>query len=211
MEQEQSKNQIIYVPGGDSFETKDEFYTFLRNKPFDPYEERSQSWREWLQKETESDYEFHYLSMPNRQDADFEAWKIWFEKVLPYLNSERLILIGYSLGGSFYLRYLTENTLPKRIDQLHLVAPAVDNEDIDGSTGNFASDITKIGNLTEQVSKVHVYHSRDDTIVPVSHTERLQRAMPDAQTQIFEGRSHFLQSEFPELLQNIYQIDEHVS
>jgi hypothetical protein len=31
--------------------------------------------------------------MPNKLNADYIAWKIWFEKHFPFLNNEDLILV----------------------------------------------------------------------------------------------------------------------
>ncbi|NOZ43581.1 MAG: hypothetical protein GXP45_00120 [bacterium] len=69
--------------------------------------------------------------MPNKQRADYHARKIWFEKLFPYINSSKeskLILIGHSLGAIFLAKYLSENTFPKTIDQLHLISSVFDNE-----------------------------------------------------------------------------------
>jgi hypothetical protein len=31
--------------------------------------------------------------MPNKANAKYKAWKIWFEKLFPYLNNNKIILI----------------------------------------------------------------------------------------------------------------------
>jgi hypothetical protein len=67
--------------------------------------------------------------MPNSKNASYKARKIWFEKLFPYLNDEGIILIGLSLGTIFLLKYLTENTFPKTISQLHLVGTVPDKQD----------------------------------------------------------------------------------
>jgi len=36
--------------------------------------------------------------MPNALMARYKIWKLWFEKHLPYFDSEQFILIGHSLG-----------------------------------------------------------------------------------------------------------------
>ena len=64
---------------------------------------------------------YMYPQMPNKQNADYQAWKIEFEKILPDLDKDS-ILIGHSLGGIFLAKYLSENKLAQKLDSLHLVA-----------------------------------------------------------------------------------------
>ena len=46
-----------------------------------------------------------------RTNARYEEWKIWFERMIPFLN-DNVILVGHSLGGIFFVKYLSENLLP---------------------------------------------------------------------------------------------------
>jgi predicted alpha/beta hydrolase family esterase len=66
--------------------------------------------------------------MPNGRMASYTARKIWFEKLFPYLNDEKTILIGHSLGATFLLKYLSENIFPQSISKLCLVASSIDEE-----------------------------------------------------------------------------------
>ncbi len=59
--------------------------------------------------------------MPNKTNAQFEEWKIWFEKFIPFLN-DGVILVGHSLGGVFLAKYLSENKFPKKIGGVFLVS-----------------------------------------------------------------------------------------
>ena len=52
--------------------------------------------------------------MPCKFMVDYEAWKIWFERHFQFLQKE-VILIGWSLGGRFLLKYLSENKFPFKI------------------------------------------------------------------------------------------------
>ena len=51
--------------------------------------------------------------------------------------------------------------------------------------------------------KIFLYHSKDDTCVPISQWERLYELLPDAKFEVFEDRWHMNMEEFPELIQNI--------
>jgi len=193
----QNKPQIIFIHGGDSFDTNQEFYDFLRTIPFDPYEPERKRWRDWLKGEVASTHEFLFLAMPNKLNADFTAWSIWFEKLLPFMCDE-VTLVGHSLGGSFLLRYLSEHTLPISIRQLHLVAPAVDHLDCPG-LGQFATDLETWHGFKNEIADIHIWHSADDTIVPMHHSERLVAKLPAATLHTFTDRFHFLDETFPEL------------
>jgi predicted alpha/beta hydrolase family esterase len=144
--------------------------------------------------------------MPNSKNASYKARKIWFEKLFPYLNDEGTILIGHSLGTIFLLKYLTENTFPKTISQLHLVGTILDEQEMpefEDYLGDFAFDITTIPSITKQVKQVFIYHSKDDDCCPYSHAERLSAFLPDATLLTFTDRGHFRQADFPELLEKI--------
>jgi predicted alpha/beta hydrolase family esterase len=104
------------------------------------------------------------------------------------------------------LKYLTENTFPRLIKQLHLVATVLDETDMppyEDYLGDFAFDISKIPTITQQVNDIYIYHSTDDPVVPYSHGQRLSAFLPTAKFLTFEDRGHFSQQEFPELLENI--------
>jgi predicted alpha/beta hydrolase family esterase len=191
------KLQIVFIHGGDSFDTKEELYAALQKRTFDPYSVEQRKWRDWLKEQTSETHDFLYLQMPNAWSADYVAWSIWFEKVIPYLR-DGVILIGHSLGGGFLLRYLTENKLPVSIAQLHLVAPVVDDRDCPG-VGGFQIDIAHWSGFKTVPQAVHLWHSSDDTLVPLHHSERFATAYPTAILHTFTDRGHFLTESFPEL------------
>ncbi len=193
-----NKTQIVFIHGGDSFATKAELYEFLRNYRFDPYASESKKWREWIKESLIDTHECFMPRMPNAWAADFTAWSIWFEKLVPHLRDE-VILVGHSLGGGFLLRYLTEHTLPVRISQLHLVAPVVDAIECPG-VGDFVINVATWSHFASRIEAVHLWHSSDDTLVPMHHSERFKVACPEAVLHTFTDRWHLLQSEFPELL-----------
>lgn len=192
------KTQIVFIHGGDSFDSNEEFYAALRTWTYDPYQPERKRWRDWLALQLASTHEFLVPTMPNKQNADYTAWEIWFEKMVPYLR-DGVVLIGHSLGGAFLLRYLSRHTLPVRVAQLHLVAPAIDTIDCPGLCG-FASDLTTWSGFAAAIDAVHLWHSQDDAIVPVHHSERFASVCPAAQAHIFADRGHFLTETFPELL-----------
>ncbi|MDR0608411.1 MAG: alpha/beta hydrolase, partial [Candidatus Peribacteria bacterium] len=163
-------------------------------------------WCNRIKSNLPSDYQMFIPEMPNSKNASYKARKIWFEKLFPYLNDEGTILIGHSLGTIFLLKYLTENTFPKTISQLHLVGTILDEQEMpefEDYLGDFAFDITTIPSITKQVKQVFIYHSKDDDCCPYSHAERLSAFLPDATLLTFTDRGHFRQADFPELLEKI--------
>ncbi len=192
------KPQIVFIHGGNSFDNITDFYDDLRQRDFDPYQAERIKWRNTIANALQATHESHALQMPNALNADYTAWSIWFEKIVPFLRDE-VILVGHSLGGGFLLRYLTENKLPVTVEQLHLVAPCIDNLDCPG-VGDFKISITSWSDFLSAINAVHLWHSKDDDLVPIHHSERFVQKYPPTQTHYFTDRGHFLQPEFPELL-----------
>ncbi|MGV8169705.1 MAG: alpha/beta hydrolase [Candidatus Nanoarchaeia archaeon] len=202
----ETKHQVIFIRGGETFDTKEQFYNYLKTVDFNPYEKK-RTWRDWLEWSLSEKFDSIAPLMPNKQWADYEAWKIWFERVTPYINKDKnikLILIGQSLGGIFLAKYLSENKLPKKIDQLHLVSPLFDNEKLEKEkVASFAFDPEKLSNLELQADKLFLYHSRDDPYVPFEHALKYLQYLKKAEFFEFQDRGHFAQPAFMEILQVI--------
>jgi predicted alpha/beta hydrolase family esterase len=147
------------------------------------------------------DFEVVYPKMPNAKNARYFEWKIWFEKLLP-LMQEEVILIGHSLGGIFLAKYLSENNFPKKIISLHLVAAPYDTEVCKDSLVDFALSST-VEKLAQYTDKIFLYQSKDDPEVPFADFEKYKRDIPTAIPVVFEDRGHFIRKDFPELIENI--------
>jgi hypothetical protein len=141
--------------------------------------------------------------MPLSWNAKYEDWKIYFEKYIPYLKNN-IILIGNSLGGIFLAKYLSENKFPKKILSLYLICPPYDNslpgEDLVGGF-KLPTNLSRLDNCSKNVN---LLFSQDDEIVPVSHTEKYRKKLKKANIIIFNGKNgHFFISEFPEIVEMI--------
>jgi predicted alpha/beta hydrolase family esterase len=196
------KGQIVFVHGGDSFLTKEAFYEYLRADEYEPHPEPYQRWRDDISAKLESQgYEWLFMAMPNKQNADYGAWKIWFEKVVPFVEADNdTQVIGHSLGACFFLRYFSENPAPFTVNKLHLVALALREDGVDGGLGSFAADIAKVPSIAEKVGELHLWHSTDDPVCPFTHSEEVAAAVPGAILHTLSERGHIIQPEFPELL-----------
>lgn len=195
------KGQVIFIHGGDTHNSNEDFYAALKQQSYEPHAPERKRWRDDVAAKLEAaGYEWLFLAMPNKQNADYEAWKIWFEKVVPFIEAENSTqIVAYSLGACFMLKYLAENQAPFTIDDLHLVAPSLD----DGELGSFIMDETQLGKVGAEASRVAVYHSTDDHVCRFSDSERIVSEIPNATLHTFSNRNHFLQPEFPELLAQI--------
>lgn len=196
------KNQVIVIHGGDNFETYDKYLEFLKNFQIDSLDYfTKKKWKDGLQSELGDNYQVIAPKMPNKNNARYAEWKIWFEKLLPFIN-DGVILIGHSLGGIFLAKYLSENKFPKIIKATFLVAPPFDCVDADYTLADFnlPSELT---NFQEQGGEIFIYQSKDDPVVPFADLDKYRKALPAANIKIFEDRGHFSQSELPELVEQI--------
>lgn len=196
--------QLIYIHGGMCFPDTETMCKVLSTRDYNPLEEKQ--WKDWFE-DIKWTYQIIRPEMPNKNMASYKMWKIWFEKIFPYLNDEDLILVGHSLGAMFLIKYLWENTFPKKIHQLHLISSVFDESDMDEDekySGDFAYSPEIIPNIKTQVDQIFLYHSTDDDIVPYSHTEKIKAYVPDAKLITLTDRGHFFgELTFPELLANI--------
>ena len=197
--------QFIYIGGWNRFPDIESLCKDLEKRDYNPFEEKKRR-SDWLKVQLVWDYQMIKPDMPNRDMASYRVWKIWFEKIFPYLNEEDLVLIGHSLWWNFLMKYLGENTFPKKIKQLHLVAAVVDGSDRPANKQylwDFAFEANTIANIENKAENIFIYHSTDDPVVPYSHAQKIKAYLPNAKLMTFTDRGHFSLPEFPELLENI--------
>ena len=187
--------QIVHIHGGNTFNSYARYLEALNNDPI-RYERLlyTPRWREWLAQEID-DADVLLPSMPNKQNAQYEEWKIYFEKLLPLLGDD-VQLVGYSLGAMFLAKYLHESPLSTPVRRLVLVSPCYDDESVE-DLGSF--QVTSAAGLEKSAKEIHLFHSKDDPVVPFTELAKFQRDLPTAKVHIFEDRNHFFQPTFPEL------------
>jgi len=197
------KKQIVVVHGGDTFDTYEEFLDFLKNRKidFDEYRTKKDGWKRNLGEELGSDFEIIMPDMPNKINAKYSEWLMWFEKFLPHFNSD-VVFVGHSLGGTFIAKYLSENIFPKKIVATFLVAPAYDDTHSDYSMADFKLP-DSLNDFAKQGGKIFIYGSTDDPIVPPVDFENYENRLGDVVMRRFTDRGHFNQEELPELIEDI--------
>jgi predicted alpha/beta hydrolase family esterase len=197
------RQQVIVIHGGDSFETYDEFLHSLETKVIDERYLRSGDWKSSLEDDLGDTFQVIAPTMPNKQNARYKEWKIWFEKFIPFIQ-DNAIFVGHSMGGIFLAKYFSENNFPKNVKAIIMVAAPF--EDFDGEKlcdFNFATDCKAL-NATE--AELILFHSTDDPVVPFDHALLYQKLLPQATLHTFTDRYHFWQQSFPEILYCIKEL-----
>lgn len=198
-----NKKSVVVIHGGDTYDTYDEYLEALRAFPVD---ERTltphRDWKDTLAEQLGDDYTVLRPAMPNKWNAKYQEWKIWFEKLLPFFP-EQAIYIGHSLGGLFLAKYFSENMYIKRIVGLFLIAAPYDMAGIESVADFKLAESLDI--LTKQTPLIYLYHSRDDEVVPIGEVEKYQKQLPNANVHFFDTDGHF-REELPELITDLKAI-----
>ena len=196
------KPQLVFIHGGNTFKSREDFFNEL--KKLEVSLEKPKKWNEeYFEENLKDDFEIIKLKMPLKENARYIEWKVYFEKYIPFLK-DNLILVGNSLGGIFLAKYLSENKFPKKIISTYLISPPYDNSlPVEDLVGGFElkDDLSLIEKNSQ---KVVLFFSKDDTIVPISHSENYKKHLKNSKFIICENKNgHFFVPEFPEILEMI--------
>lgn len=193
--------QVLIINGGNSFSSYEAYLNHLTTMSFD-YNRLlpKKRWRDWIADQL-ADSDVLLPSFPNSQNAVYEEWKIYFEKIIPLLDDD-VSLVGHSLGAMFLAKYLQDNPLRDKVKRLVLIAPGYNDDSLE-DLGSF--EITSASNLIESTNEIHLFHSKDDPLVSFGELAKFHADIPTAQTHVFSDRGHFLDETFPELLEILQQ------
>lgn len=190
------------IHGGMTFKNQKDYLSYLKNKEIKL--EKKPSWAgDYIDKELGKKFQIIKPRFPLQDNAKYEDWKIWFERYIPYLR-DNSILIGGSLGGIFLAKYLSENKFPKKLLSVYMICPPFDNtiegEDLVGGF-NLKSDLSLIEKNCKDVT---LMFSADDDTVPVYHAEKYRNKLKDSKIIIYKSKNgHFKISKFPEIIKMI--------
>ncbi len=197
-----SKPQILYIHGGMTFKNNKDYIKYLMTRPISILIKKRWS-KDYLDKELGKKFQIIRPDMPQKYNAKYEDWKIHFERYIPYIKNN-VILIGGSLGGIFLAQYLSENKFPKNILHTYLVCPPFDDTCIgEDLVGGFKLK-NNLSLLEKNSKKVTLFFSKDDDCVPVNHAERYRKKLKNPEIIIFKSKNgHFDVSTFPEIVKMI--------
>jgi len=145
------------------------------------------------------DYQVFSPEMPEPEHPEYNHWKNELDKDLALLRDDA-ILVGHSLGGSVLLKYLSEQPFHKPIAGLFIVAApfwGLEDWDVDEYrlTDNFQHQLPPMSRLV-------LYHSRNDEVVPFSHLNTYATRLPWATIRETQGQ-HLFRNGLPELIADI--------
>lgn len=198
------KKQVVVIHGGDNFNSYKEYIKFLKGYKIKFEKLKRLSWKENLRQDLGRGFEVILPSMPNKTNARYFEWKIWFRKIIPFLKKD-VVLIGHSLGGIFLAKYLSENKFPKKIRATFLVAAPYDEKDADYLLLDFKLP-ESLARLSKQGGEIFIYQSEDDHVVPFADFYKYKKVLPNAHAAAFKDKGHFGQERFPELARAIKKL-----
>ena len=198
------KKQVVLMKWGEAKENYKDFYDFLEKQEYDPYKEVKKRWNRNLADTLWEDYEVLLAPMPNRYFADYRAWKIIFEKMIPFLRQD-IVLVWHSLGWTFLAKYFNEedvSDLINKINKIILVAPAYkdDSKEVIWSFNFLSGDFS---NLKKIDDKIVILWSKDDFVVPFCDIEKYIEKLNKCKFIISENYGHYLWEEVPEIIDEI--------
>lgn len=197
------KKQVVVIGGGDTFETYEEYLSALRSYELDIEKLGYKDWKANLPETLGEEYQAIAPSMPNKRNARYLEWEIWFDKLVPQLH-DGVVLIGHSLGGIFLAKYLATHTLPFTVLKTFLIAAP-----FAGREGESLVDFElpkDLSGFQKQGGQIFIYHSKDDPVVPFEDAQMYKEKLPKATLEAFEDRGHFRQEDFDELVQRIHSL-----
>jgi len=193
--------QVLIIHGGNSFSSYEAYIDSLKNNGLE-YErlKPQKGWKTWVAEQLQ-DTDVLLPTFPNGSNAVYEEWKIYFEKLLPFLQND-VQLVGHSLGAMFLAKYINDNPLSWPVKRIVLIAGGYD-DDSNEDLGSFKVSSAK--GISHSTIEVHLLHSKDDPVVAFHELTKFQADIPNAIVHTFSSHGHFNTETFPELLEILIQ------
>jgi len=145
-----------------------------------------------LQKELGDDYEIFYPQMPNDESAPDFGWLKEIKEEIGKLNND-LILVGHSLGASMLLKYLSENTISKKVAGVFLVSTPFWRGKEEWVQGLKLQEDFAV-NLPQNIP-IFFYQCLDDEVVPLEQFAVYRQRLPAATFREIENGGHQLRND----------------
>lgn len=148
-------------------------------------------------------YELLYPKMLHESEPDYRNWKTEIGEKLSHLKNG-VILVGHSLGGSFLLKYLSDEKVEESIAGIFLIATPYWGGDGWRYEGYESVTLPKdFASKLPSDTPIFFYHSRDDEIVPFAHLTLYAKKLPEATIHALDGRGHQLKNDLSEVAVDI--------
>ncbi len=159
-------------------------------KHYRSLEDGSGDWQANLPFALGEDFKVTAPQMPSPKNPSYEEWKILLDKNLAKVRGD-ILFVGHSLGGSFLLKYISEERIPHKILGLFLVA--VPFNTIKGFEA--PASYSKFWSLPN----VFLYHSTDDVEVPYAYSIMYQDRLHARLKTYTDCGHYFKRSEFRDI------------
>lgn len=200
------KQQVVVIHGAGGFVNVDRarFEEGIKNREVTVESlRRKTDWKGELGTALGDRYDVLSPRMPNADDPRYSEWKAWFEKIIPVLENE-IIVVGHSLGGLFLAKYLSEYTLPVRIRGLFIVGAPYFGKERKWERGDQGFYLSQdLSHVTEQSEHIFLYYSEDDFAVPFEDSTHYKSVFPEAVVRTFSDRGHFRDDNLPGIVEDI--------
>jgi len=189
------------IHGGMTFKNDKDYVHWLKTKKVST--KKRPYWEADLEKKLGKKFEIIRPRMPLQDNAKYRDWKIFFERYVPLLRNN-CILIGSSLGGIFLAKYLSEHKLSKKALSAYLVcAPFSGPLPTEDLVGGFKLK-TDLSLIEKNCKNLHILFSKDDDVVPASHAEKYREKLKRAHIVVYKSKDgHFNVPAFPEIIRMI--------
>lgn len=198
--------QIVFIHGGTTFDSYERYIDNLKTKTV--YKDRlayQPMWFHLLDKTLTSPVEVLLPSMPNKQNASFEEWGIWFDRLQEVIEDDA-ILIGHSLGAIFLAKYLASNILKSPAKAVMMLAGPYSNDEPEDLGGFSIEPRDDLENIYKSTKDVIMVHAPNDPVVNINEQHRYKKALPMAEYLQLDGPDHFMRPEFPEMVEMIQSV-----
>jgi len=196
------RTQILFIHGGMTFKKRSDYLNYLKTREISLTDKKR--WIDAFYKAPlKNKFEVIRPRMPSPENAHYDDWAIHFERYLPFLRNN-CILMGSSLGGMFLAKYLSENKFPTKLKAVFLICPPFDNSLSDEDLTNRFKLQKDLSQIEKNCKNLYLLFSEDDDVVPIAHADKYRLKLPHATIRIYKNKNgHFQVSSFHELIKLI--------
>lgn len=193
------KKPVILIEGGRTFRDYDAYLNYLKSMPISLEYLDKVTWRDTLAEDIGNAFQVIRLQMPNRMNARYKEWEIYFKRYLE-LVSNKAIVVGHSLGALFLVKFFSKNNdSGHKIEKLILVAAPFGGQESNLDVVDFS--LSDEG-FTPPFSTI-LFSSDNDPLVPQNDSVKYRELIAKLKVINIPNRGHFSEKDFTELKSEI--------